>query len=378
MTWRAVVLLSGLLATPGAASAAPARLFADDFERGLGAWDVVGADGVAIRESGDPARGRVLVLTPAGDVLALIRGSAAWAGVRLEGTMRFPTDEDNYLGFVYRHTRVGDRRDFGLVYLKGNDGYLQVNPHRDFNVSRLIYPELRAGLSGHAAVRTGQWQRFAVEVVGRTVHVYVGEGAVPQLTFDGYEGDRGEFGLQPRSVGGEVWVDDVTAGPLDALSYTGPPRPPAYAPETLLTRWQVAGPFGRSRDDIARDPGASAAWREMAADRRGAVVTGRVVDYHGPDAVAYFRTTIDAPGPAAALLEVSTADDLAIWLNGAFQGFVARQDAAWFDVGRSSDHAGRRVPLRLRAGANEVVLRVRGGVYASGGFFARLSEGGGR
>ena len=31
-----------------------------------------------------------------------------------------------------------------------------------------------------------------------------------------------------------------------------------------------------------------------------------------------------------------------------------------------------RIPLPLRAGANELVIRVRGGVYASGGFYARI------
>jgi hypothetical protein len=45
---------------------------------------------------------------------------------------------------------------------------------------------------------------------------------------------------------------------------------------------------------------------------------------------------------------------------------------------RTPAHAGRRVPLDLARGANEVVVRVRGGVYASGGFFARVMPGGER
>jgi hypothetical protein len=73
-------------------------------------------------------------------------------------------------------------------------------------------------------------------------------------------------------------------------------------------------------------------------------------------------------------LQLATIDDIAIWVNGVFQGFLPRQDAAWFDAGVNPAHPARRVPLSLRAGENDIVIRVRGGVYASGGFFARLVE----
>ena len=77
-------------------------------------------------------------------------------------------------------------------------------------------------------------------------------------------------------------------------------------------------------------------------------------------------------GPAE--LEISSADDLAVWVNGRFVGFSSRQPAAWFDFDRQPDHAGRSVRLHLDEGPNAVVLRVIGGVYASGGFFARLTR----
>jgi hypothetical protein len=48
----------------------------------------------------------------------------------------FPSAEDNYLGFIYNFQRTGDRTDFGVVYIKGNESYAQANPHYDFNVSR--------------------------------------------------------------------------------------------------------------------------------------------------------------------------------------------------------------------------------------------------
>ena len=376
VSFTALLLAGFTIGANEPAPPAPDRadvLLAEDFEDGLDHWEVIGKGTATLTPSGDPRRGAVLALVPNGDAAALIRGSDRWGRVRMEGEMSFRTDDESYLGFVYAFTTRGTRRDFGLIYLKGDDNYLQVNPHRDFNVSRLLYPEGRVSLQGASAVRIGAWQRFALEVDGATAHLYVGDTDRPQLTFDGFEGTRGLLGLQPRSVGGPVWIDHVTVRGIDRLSYSGPPIPAAPRPEAdSVTDWQVAGPFERTRDQFATSPASPNGWRPFATDARGAIVTGRLVDYHGPDSVAYFRTTVDAPATEHAELQLGTIDDVAIWLNGAFQGFVSRQEAAWFDAGRNPVHPARRVPLSLQPGRNDVVIRVRGGVYASGGFFARL------
>jgi hypothetical protein len=371
----AAAALVGIVVAPLPASQ-PDVLFADDFESGLSRWQVLGDGGISLRSTNDPVHRTVLALDPNGDdVAALIRGSEAWGGVRVEGEMLFPGSDNNYLGLLYHHTVRGARRDFGLVYVKGNGSYLQLNPHRDLNVSRLIYPEFHVPLDGAAAVNAGVWQRFAFEVSGRTAHVYVGQTATPQLTFADLELERGAVGVQPRSVGGAVWVDNIRVVKIDRLSYDGPPRPDTrYTPAELLTDWRVAGPFEGTDDRIARDPAAaSVRWAPFSTDWRGAVVTARVVDFHGPRRVAYFRTSITRQDTGPAQLQVSSADDLAVWVNGRFRGFYARQSAAWFDFHRNPDHAGRGVPIELVRGANEIVLRVIGGVYASGGFFARLA-----
>ncbi|MGE0813412.1 MAG: hypothetical protein AB7O28_12595 [Vicinamibacterales bacterium] len=355
------------------ARAADTVLFSDDFSAGLARWDVVGEAAVAVRDSGDPAHGPVLELTPNGDVLAVIRGSDRWPRVRVEGDMRFPTDIDNYLGLAYQANETDGRWDFGLIYVKGNNGYLQANPHRDFNVSRLVYPESRALLRGPAAVETGVWQRFAYEVAGADVHVYVGPGTAPQMTFRADGRLRGRLGLQPRSVGGPVWVDNVVVRAIDRLSYDGPSVPAVpYTPRDLVTSWEVAGPLTATDDDIARHPARYRAWRPVSTDHRGAVVTGHDVDFHGPRTVAYYRTRLRAAAPGTVDLVFGTADDLAVWANGRFQAFLGRQDAAWHDVHVNPTHTGRRLPLDLIPGDNDVVVRVRGGVYASGGFFTRV------
>jgi hypothetical protein len=376
-----VAILAGGMALEGGTRVGASRqstglLWSDDFSAGLSRWDLFGEGTARTTDSGDLRHGTVLELIPNGDALATIRASELWGRVRMEGEMLFRTDDESYLGFAYAATTHGRRRDFGLIYVKGDDSYLQVNPHRDFNVSRLLYPELHVDLTGASAVTVGEWQRFALELDGTSAHVYVGATSVPQVTFGGFENGRGQIGLQPRSVGGPVWVDNVTVRTIDRLSYAGPPIPaPPDASDHLITQWEVAGPFEQTNDAMARRPAsAPAAWRQWSTDARGAVVTGRTVDYHGPATVAYFRTAVAADSSERAELQLGTIDDVAIWLNGAFQAFVARQDAAWFDAGVNPKHPARRVPLSLRAGRNDIVIRVRGGVYASGGFFARLER----
>ena len=370
----------GLTPGPDAAGGAqdgPVRLV-DGFDAGLEQWTLIGAPAVRIVDSGDPGHGPVMLLEPNGDALALARGSERWGSLRIEGDALFPTDGDNYLGVAYNVQRRGERLDYGLIYIKGNDSYLQANPHRDFNVGRTLYPDFNVALRGAAAVRTGEWVRFSVEVDGSMCHFYVGDMKTPQMTFPLFELSSGQIGLQPRSVGGPVWVDNIRITSIGGLSYRGPARPaePRRPDAAMLTNWQVLGPLDRSHDEAARQPEAAGLdWRPFETDARGAVVTGRVVDYHGPETTAYFRTQVASERSRDAVLHLSTVDDLAIWVNRRFHWFVARGSRAWPDFGVNPQHAGLRIPIRLQEGANDIVIRVRGGVYASGGFFARLEDG---
>jgi len=372
-----------VFAVTAAFSAAPAERadaqerFADDFERGLDGWETSGAGGVFLHGSGDPAHGQVLLLRPQGDVYALVRGSESWGSVRMEGDVYFPDDQHNYLGFIYNFRRVSERLDFGLIYIKGNGSYLRVNPHRDFGVGRTLYEEYRTPLVGAAGIRIGEWQRFRIEVVGRECHVYVGDMTTPQLTFPYLELESGAVGLHPRSVGGDVWVDNVTVSSITEFAYQGEPLPAVdYQPDSVLTDWQVVGPLSRTDDQLARDPDAFAErWRPFATDARGTVVTSTVTDYHGPRSVAYFRTSVRSRAAGPAVLHLSTVDDLAVWINGRFHWFMDRDGlAAWWDFWTNEDHTGQRIPIDLVEGANEIVIRVRGGVYGTGGFFARVER----
>jgi hypothetical protein len=179
-------------------------------------------------------------------------------------------------------------------------------------------------------------------------------------------------------VGGEVWVDNINVVAIDDFAYQGSPRPEdrKYDPETLLTDWEVLGPMEKTLDEVARIPGAVQGWRPSPTDGRGAVVTGAVVDSHGPRSVAYFRTRVRSDRPGPAILHLSTIDDLALWVNGRFHWFVDRERYAWHDFWKNPEHEGQKIPVDLVKGENLIVIRVRGGVYATGGFFARIERAG--
>jgi hypothetical protein len=347
--------------------------FTDDFSGGLSKWVLAGGGAVSVHDAGGD-HGAVMRLKPDGDVHALIRGSERWGDVAIEGDLLFPEEGDSYLGVIYNFRRRESRTDFGLIYLKfGNRVYLQPNPHRDYNVTRTFYPEYVAPLSGVSGVRVGVWHRFRVEVVGGVAHFFVGDLTRPALIFPIAEPGPGMIGFQPRSVGNEVWVDNVTVRSVAAHSTPSPPAIPAERGQ----RWEVYGPLASTDDAVARPPrNASGPWRPFALDARGGVETSRVIDYHGPKTVGYFRTRVVADSSGTATLRMSSVDDLAVWVNGSFLGFIGRQAGAWFDFGRNPDHPGEVATIPVVAGTNTIVVRVRGGMYAAGGFFARVERNG--
>jgi hypothetical protein len=140
----------------GLSTVRPQEAGFDDFDAPLGThWTASVPSRARIVASGDSAHGNVLALEPDGDdVYVLLKRTDRWTGGALEGDVRFPSREDNYLGVIYGFRRTPARTDFGVVYIKGNESYAQANPHYDFNDSRTLYPDYRVPLVGPAATVT--------------------------------------------------------------------------------------------------------------------------------------------------------------------------------------------------------------------------------
>lgn len=389
----AMALASPFAPAAGAEIAGPGGevVFQEDFESGTSRWVFEDSRAFKLTDAGDGIHGTALELTPFGLTYALIRGSGDWGDVRIEGEFYFPTDNNAYLGLVYNFAPSGERTDFGSIYIKGNGSYLRANPWRDGNASRLLYEEYRTALTGKDAVVPLAWQRFAAEIVGNVAHFYVGDMETPKMVFPLYERESGLIGFKPRVAGFPVWIDNIVIRKIEAFSYTGPRVPDiAYHPDELITEWQVIGPLPGPSEAVERAVSAGETivdemfgelrWRPFSTDDRGAVITGRVTEYAGTKPVAYFRTTIEAPAAGRTTLHFSSTDEIALFVNGRFYSFVYRQGYvsgaglrwnAWHDFWKNPDHGGRRISIPVEAGENRIVVRVRNGQFASGGFFVR-------
>jgi hypothetical protein len=362
--------------------------FTDDFEdSGLSGWALLNPQAIRVIDSNNAVHGKVLELQADDAVLALIRDSEQWGAVRVEGDLLFPDDGDNYLAFVY-HFKQGERRtDFSSLYLKGNGSYIRANPWRDTNVSRLLYEEYLTPLQGEAAIQIGRWHAFRMEVMGADCHIYIDDMVTPKITYALYERTSGQVGFNSRVVGSPAWIDNIRVTSIERLQYDGPPIPDIpYRSDSLITDWEVIGPVAGATAAIERsgpgprvlDSGQEYTWQPFKTDLRGAVISGRVTEFRGGRPVAYFRTTMAAAEQQQAVLHFSSVDELAVWVNGRFQGYVYRKGYvddgdwnAWYDFWENPDHEGSRVTVDLESGENHIVIRTYNGHFASGGFFAR-------
>jgi len=362
--------------------------FTDDFEDGdLSGWALFNPQAIRVIDSHDASHGQVLELQADDAVLALIKDSEQWGAVRVEGDLLFPDDGDNYLAFVYHFQQHGGRTDFSSLYLKGNGSYIRANPWRDMNVSRLLYEEYLTRLQGEAAIQIGRWHAFRMEVMGAVCHIYIDDMDTPKVTFPLYERTSGQIGFNSRVAGSPAWIDNVRVTSIDRLQYDGPSIPDiTYRPDTLITDWEVIGPFAGATAAVERSgpgpqvfvSGKEYIWQPFATDLRGAVISGRVTEFRGGRPVAYFRTTVATSEQRQAVLHFSSVDELGVWVNGRFQGYVYRQGYvddgdwnAWYDFWENPDHEGRRLTVDLESGENYIVIRTYNGQFASGGFFAR-------
>lgn len=128
-----------------------------------------------------------------------------------------------------------------------------------------------------------------------------------------------------------------------------------YVP--TIGAWEVSGPFSAANFDLAHDtefgpePGGVAdpnQWRPLAINR------GQVVGIVGKEnSAGYARTTLTSDGDRDLELRFGSDDGIRVWLNGELvhNNKVARGATAPTDT----------VRVKLRAGANELIVKVSNG-----------------
>ncbi|MEW6744242.1 MAG: HEAT repeat domain-containing protein [Planctomycetota bacterium] len=149
----------------------------------------------------------------------------------------------------------------------------------------------------------------------------------------------------------------------------------------FLTEWSVLGPFPEATEEdlgklafpvapISLEAELSTAqgvlhWRpHQTEDFDGLVDLCQLFETH-EHVVAYATTLLEWPEEGAAVLKLGSDDGVAVWLNGE----LVHEKFAWRGLSLDED----QIPVRLRAGVNELVVKVNqgGGDWA---FCVRLAD----
>ncbi|UCH96070.1 MAG: hypothetical protein JSV88_04250 [Candidatus Aminicenantes bacterium] len=382
--------------------------FEDDFEKGLGKWDLVNADKIKIVDTAETKHGKALCLHTGGEaVYALIKDSDAWTNIKVEGDVFFPWNTCSYLGLIYNYNVRGPRVDFGSIFILGPFGedlvpyftnifkhmewppdhflgnVIWVNPHRDSNASRNIYSEYWVTLTDDTkAIKPGEWGHFKAEIVGPACHFYVTDMETPTVTYNFFEFSSGRVGFKPRYTGAEVWIDNIKVTPLKEFSYKGPGLPAGrtYKPKKLLTNWKAIGPFSRRIKEIETQgyhaeksytlQNQTYKWEPFETDPRGCVVTGKLTHRFNYHFFAYFLTEINSQNQKEVTIEFSSTNTLVLWVNNKLVGNVKRQFVCWYDFWENPEHKGETTKATLNPGKNSILVLVKGGRYGGDGFYA--------
>jgi hypothetical protein len=359
------------------------NIFFDDFETNLSKWEYSDSGLVQITDTNDSIHRSVLKLIPnkTSDCI-LIKNSDKWSEVLIEGQVLFPTDKHNYLGLVYNYNQ-NERIDFGCIYIKGNDSYIRVNPHRDGNASRALYEEYKTNLIEEVKIKSNVWVSFKAEIIGSECHFYVQDMKKPKVIFKHFEYSSGKLGFKPRFAGGECWLDNIQVNQIAEFSYTKPENHDSfdYQKESMLNRWKAIGPFceriaqiEEQRFDSLIIDEKEYRWYNFQTDDRGCLVVGKICRYSTNQRYAYFSTTVETDTATIGELTFSSLNNLQVWVNSKFIGSVEKQKYAWYDFVKNPEHKGKSLPIKLRKGTNTILILVEGANYSGDGFYAQIKK----
>ena len=353
-------------------------LFFDDFENGLNNWEYKDNNLCRLQQSSDTSHKKVLELTPNRTAnCILIIESQKWNAFSIEGDILFPTDEHNYMGFVFNFKHKNNRDDFGCIYIKGNGSYIRVNPHYDGNASRDIYEEYKTPLTDNDKIIINKWIRFKAEIIENTCHFYVNDMKVPKIIFNYDENNEGLTGFKPRFAGGVCQIDNISVKKIKKFSYSDDNIHSniQYLPDSLITSWRITGPYNQRIADIENGKDSNDyKWKVFDSDYRGCNVAGKICRYSTDEKYCYYLTEINSVDEGTFSLKFSSTDILHIWVNDRYEGKIENQMYVWYDFFRNPDHSGNEIKVELKKGINKILLLVEGGHYGGDGFYTFLKN----
>lgn len=282
----------------------------------------------------------------------------------------------SYPGVLFR---VQDAANYERVYIRPHrspfyDDVLQYGPTFNGVDSWQLYNG--AGLTAALDVLPDRWNHLRIVVSGSQAQVFWNDLPEPVLAID--ELARGNAGGGIGLVGpmdGTAFFSNLRFEADDSLVL--PPPLPREAMPGIASAWEISGPFAALGVDFAKYPQeavAAAAWKPIAADRRGMVDVSRLFPRRsGAGDCVLARTTITAVGDSSLRLGFGYSDIVTVFLNGQplYSGNAIYQsrDRSFLGIVGYFDE----LFLPLRKGDNELLLLL-GETSGGWGFCFRRSE----
>lgn len=282
----------------------------------------------------------------------------------------------SYPGLLFR---VQDAANYERVYIRPHrspfyDDVLQYGPVFNGVDAWQLYNG--TGLTATLDVLPDRWNHLKILVAGRQAQVFWNDNPEPALVIDDLA--HGESAGAIGVVGpadGTAFFANLACRQDDNLVL--PPPSPREAMPGLISVWEISAPFGAVGVDFTKYPQpavTAAAWKPVAADRRGMVDVSRYFPRQsraGDCVLARTRLAAERDG----LLRVSFgySDIVTVFLNGSplYSGNAIYQsrDRSFLGIVGYFDE----LYLPLRQGDNELLLLL-GETMGGWGFCMRRSD----
>jgi hypothetical protein len=341
---------------------------------------------------------------PSADGVALVHGIACRPDLQIDdGVIEFELAPaaGGFAGIAFR---MQSSADYEIVYFRwSSDGRwvgVQYQPVYEGETTWQLYPGTgyEADLPPRVYTRRGGWMPVRLVIAGSRADVFVGDSAEPVLHVEELKRPRARGAIAIWSSGQDTWkqptarVRALRVMPLGNLTLAA--MPAAKAAPNALTRWRVSSRFA-APDSIAFPD-------RLPADARRDISEARVVNAEASGTVnltsivgnpagrqttnvfggagwgvAYASVTLRSDRDQTRRLSVSYSDAIGVYVDGAlvYTGDNRTEVRGKNQLGLVGYEA-ETIPLRLRAGDNEIVLAVSDRAFGWG-FRARLDSLGG-
>jgi hypothetical protein len=321
--------------------------------------------------------------------IVLGNGRAVRRDIRLmDGTVEFDMAVTGGRAFVYLQLRMTSDTAYEEIYFR---------PHKNGLPDAVQYAPVHQGISawqfhhgpgGTAAAEfeRGGWTRVRIEVKGRSLAVFVGNPATPQLVVprlarapaEGHIALRNFIPAGVDPVRHATGFSNIVVRP-GVVSWDFSKLPAEAAlPAGTIARWDVIPTFVPDSGPVRALPAAapSGAWRTLAADERGLLSFPQhlAIPESARRWATLARVRLTSDRDRTVRLALGFSDEVTVFLDG--RPLVTLDQRYSFDNPRQEGVIGLHqgtIFLPLKAGVNEVVLAISDG-FGGWGVMGRLLE----